>query len=112
MVDINKKLEMCMLADFYGNLLTERQKIIFSKFWESDWSLFEIAEELNITRQAVHDSLLKSEEILLDIEKKCGFIEKFKQTKKNLSDLLQKLDKNNTKECELYNKISNIISQL
>ena len=112
MVDINKKLEMCMLADFYGNLLTERQRDIFSKFWENDWSLFEIAEDLHITRQAVHDSLLKSEEILLDIENKCGFIEKYNQTKQNLSKILQNLDKNNTKECELYEKIKNIISQL
>ena len=112
MADINKKLEMCMLVDFYGNLLTDRQKAIFSKFWENDWSLFEIAEELNITRQAVHDSLIKSEEILLDIERKCNFIEKFKQTKQNLSDLLQKLDKDNTKECELYESLMNIISQL
>ncbi len=112
MVDLNKKTKMCMLADFYGNLLTEKQRKIFSSYWEQDFSLYEIAEELNITRQAVHDSLNKTETILTDIENKCGFLNKYKENKADLIDLLNSLDVSNSAQNVIADKIKAIINKL
>lgn len=112
MIDLNKKIQMCMLADFYGNLLTLKQREIFSSYWEKDFSLFEIAEQLKITRQAVHDSLNKTEAILLDIENKCGFVKKYQENKQQLQTLHSALDLSDNKQAEIAQKIIAIINKL
>ncbi len=110
MVDINKEVKMCILKDYYGNLLTDRQKEIFSKFWEEDWSLFEIAEELNISRQAVHDSLIKTEKLLTDMEEKCGFVKRDENLKNNVQTLMSKID--GMTQSEIKENLKNIINNL
>ena len=112
MVDLNKKIQMCMLADFYGNLLTEKQRMIFRNYWEQDCSLFEISEELGITRQAVHDSLNKAELILLDVEDKCGFVKKYHENKQLLKELYDNLDLSNKQQAIIADKVANIINKL
>ena len=112
MIDLNKKIEMCLLADFYGNLLTQKQKQIFEMYWEKDFSLFEISQELNISRQAVHDSLNKAENTLQDIENKCGFISKYKETKLSMQQLINELDLSNNIQNNIANRIKIIISKL
>lgn len=112
MISLNKKIQMCMLADFYGNLLTEKQRKIFSRYWEEDCSLFEIAEELSITRQAVHDSLNKSEIFLEDMEAKCGFIKKYNESKQTLMNLYNNLDLSDEKQAEFADQILEAINKL
>ncbi len=112
MVNLEKKLNMCMLADFYGNLLTNKQKTIFSCYWEQDLSLFEIAVELGISRQAVRDSLVKAEGMLADAESKCGFIAKFNQTKADLQNVIEKLNLNNQTEKQIAEELKSIIKKL
>lgn len=112
MISLNKKLQMCMLADFYGNLLTEKQRKIFSRYWEEDCSLFEIAEELSVTRQAVHDSLSKSEMFLEDVESKCGFIKKYNESKQTLMNLYNKLDLSNKQQAEFADQILEAVDKL
>ena len=112
MIELNKKIQMCMLADFYGNLLTKKQHEIFCCYWEKDFSLFEIAEQLNITRQAVHDSLNKTEKILVDIENKCGFIKKYQENKQELQNLYNDLDLSDIKQAKMAQKIKLIINKL
>lgn len=112
MISLNKKIQMCMLADFYGNLLTPKQHKIFLRYWEEDCSLFEIAEELNITRQAVHDSLNKAENLLLDIESKCGFIQKYNENKKTLMEIYSKLDLSIKDQSELSKQILDLVEKL
>ena len=112
MDSLNKKTEMCILADFYGNLLTKKQREMFELYWEKDFSLFEIAEEFNVSRQAVHDCLNKTEAILVDIENKCGFVEKHKKTIVALEHVTENLNlSNETKTC-LSKRITTIIDQL
>ena len=65
-------LEMTLLLDYYGELLTEKQKTCFDLYYNQDLSLGEIAEEAGISRQGVHDSLARAEAILLDYEQKLG----------------------------------------
>ncbi|MHB0885260.1 MAG: YlxM family DNA-binding protein [Bacillota bacterium] len=63
-----------LLGDYYGQLLTERQRDILSLHYEDDLSLGEIAESLSVSRQAVHDLLSRSEEALEDYEARLGLV--------------------------------------
>ena len=59
-------LQLTLLYDFYGELLTEKQKQVYELHYQNDLSLTEIGEELSISRQAVRDQLKRTEKILLD----------------------------------------------
>lgn len=65
---------MALLSDFYGGLLTDRQQKVIMYYYEQDLSLGEIAENLNITRQAVHDILKRAERALENYELKLGLL--------------------------------------
>lgn len=67
-------LEMTLLFDYYGELLTERQKLCFDMRYNQDLSLGEIAEELGISRQGVHDNLSRTEALLRNMEAKTGCV--------------------------------------
>ena len=67
---MDKNVEIALLLDFYGNMLTERQREIMNLYYEDNLSLSEIAEELNISKQGVSDSLKRSEKVLYDTESK------------------------------------------
>ena len=67
-----ESLERILLFDYYGDLLTERQKICFDMHYNQDLSLSEIAQELSISRQAVHDTLTRTEQLLKNMEAKTG----------------------------------------
>lgn len=70
-------LKMTMLFDFYGELLTEKQREYFDLYYNEDLSLSEIAENDGITRQAVRDILRRGENTLEDTERKTGLVKKF-----------------------------------
>ncbi len=67
-------LEMTLLFDYYGNLLTERQRMCFDLRHNQDLSLAEIAEELHVSRQGVHDNLTRAEALLRNMEEKTGCV--------------------------------------
>ena len=67
-------LEMTLLFDYYGDLLTDRQKMCFDLRHNQDLSLAEIAEELQVSRQGVHDNLTRAESLLLNMEEKTGCV--------------------------------------
>lgn len=75
------------LIDFYGSLLSDRQRDIISLYYEEDLSLAEIAEDIGITRQGVRDAIKKAESILAEAEEKLGLAERFK----NLSDEISRI---------------------
>ena len=112
MIDINKKIQMCSLYDAYGNLLTEKQKQIFTMYYYDDLSLFEIAEELKITRQGVRDSLVKSAEQLQAYEEKCGLAQKIATTKEQLDDIQQSLNTTDMAQAKISQKLHKIITEL
>lgn len=70
-------LRLTLLFDFYGELLTEKQKYIFEMYHLNDLSLAEIAEELGISRQAVRDQLKRTEKALNGYEDKLNLLERF-----------------------------------
>jgi predicted DNA-binding protein YlxM (UPF0122 family) len=75
----NQAYRMTMLFDFYGDLLTERQKEFYDLYYNDDLSLAEIAENYDITRQGVRDIIVRAERTLEDVEEKTGLIRRFHQ---------------------------------
>ena len=65
-------VQIVLLYDYYGDLLTDRQKECFEMRYYQDLSLGEIGEELGISRQGVHDNLNRAEALLLEMEAKTG----------------------------------------
>ena len=70
-----KDLKYTFLLDFYGEMLTERQRDIIDSYYNADLSLSEIAENEGMTRQGVRDSIKRAETQLLEYDQKLGLIE-------------------------------------
>lgn len=81
-----------MLYDFYGQLLTDRQKTFIELYYCQNLSLGEIAEEFNVTRQAVYDTLKRAEQLLIEYEEKLGLAFKFNKERDKLSCAVSLLD--------------------
>ncbi len=84
-----KNLELVLLLDCYGELLTERQRDIAELYYNEDLSLSEIAEMRGITRQAVRDSLRHSETILTETERKLGMAARLTAMRRTLEEIQQ-----------------------
>lgn len=72
-----KNLKISLLLDFYGAILTEKQRESLELYYNEDLSLAEIAEIAQISRQGVRDNIKRGENILLEMEEKLGFFEKY-----------------------------------
>ncbi|MBR6380476.1 MAG: YlxM family DNA-binding protein [Lachnospiraceae bacterium] len=81
---MNKILERALLYDFYGQLLTQRQRNIFESSVFDDLSLGEIAEQEGVSRQAIHDQLRRAEKALEEYEEKLRLVERFEKMKQSL----------------------------
>ena len=87
-------LEMTLLFDYYGDLLTDRQRMCFDLRHNQDLSLAEIAEELNVSRQGVHDNLNRAEALLRNMEEKTGCVRRdmsCRNAVKNIASAAQSL---------------------
>ena len=80
----NQTYRMTMLFDFYGELLTDRQKEFFDLYYNEDLSLSEIAENEGISRQGVRDVIVRAEAAMQEIEDKTGLIRRFEQFRGHL----------------------------
>lgn len=87
---MDKNVEFSLLFDCYGKLLTDKQRDIMDLYYNLDYSLGEIADDLNISRQGVRDSLKRSEAILVEAEEKLGFIKQIDFLKNELNQIAQK----------------------
>lgn len=67
-------LQMSLLYDYYGELLTEKQRQLFDLYYDQDYSLSEIASVAGISRQGVHDTLSRAEQLLEGYERTLGCI--------------------------------------
>ena len=79
---MNKMYEDALLFDFYGELLTAKQKAIYEEAVLCDLSLSEVAEEHGISRQGVHDTVRRCGKLLASYEEKLGLMRKFLVIKK------------------------------
>lgn len=90
---VEKTFEIAMLYDFYGELLTPRQKEVLQYYYEENYSLSETAEELGVSRQAVHDTIRKAEKALRNYEQKLGLVERFRRTEADMERAVNELDR-------------------
>ena len=81
----NQTYRMTMLFDFYGEILTQRQKEFFDLYYNEDLSLGEIAENCGISRQGVRDVIVRAEAAMQEIEDKTGLIRRFMQMQPKLA---------------------------
>ena len=72
-----KTVDMLILFDFYGEMLTDKQKELFDLYYNEDMSLAEISENTGITRQAVRDAVVRAEHILQQTEDKLGLVRRY-----------------------------------
>ncbi len=114
---MSKNLEMSLLLDFYGQMLTPKQRDVMELYYYEDLSLAEIAEHENITRQGVHDFIKRSEQILSDLENKLMLAEKFSKLSSSLAEISSIADRicaeSGQKSKKIYNdscRIKEIIS--
>ncbi|MDD2217832.1 MAG: sigma factor-like helix-turn-helix DNA-binding protein [Eubacteriales bacterium] len=91
--------ETSLLYDFYGRLLTEKQRDVMNLYHQENYSLSEISSEYGISRQAVHISLKNAEKSLLGYEEKLGLMKRFAESRKAILEIDKRLssiiDKNN-----------------
>lgn len=90
---MEKNVKISMLCQIYGKLLTEKQLEILTDYYNNDLSLSEIAENNQITRQAVRDIIKKGENKLFELEEKLLFMEKTMKQEKLLQEVLNELSK-------------------
>lgn len=114
---MDKVAQISMLIDFYGGLLTPKQYTIVDMYYNNDYSLSEIAENLGISRQGVHDSLKRAENILFSYEDKLGLVNKFilqKNLIKKVLDNLKSIDISqiNGKSSESISQSINILENM
>ena len=87
-MNIEKRVRFGLLLDFYGNMLTEKQLSISKKYFEEDIALVEIAEEFGISRQAVLDTIKKSEQQLESFERKLQLVNRHNCLQEKLSEVI------------------------
>jgi len=94
---MDKKVEVSILIEIYKSLLTEKQLDILDSYYNLDLSLSEIAENNNITRQAVRDIIKKGEKKLFEFEGKLQIMKKMQKQEKQISIILSELSQIETR---------------
>lgn len=102
---MEKNIEISILLQIYKDILTEKQFEILDQYYNNDYSLSEIAENYNITRQAVRDNIKNGESKLYDLENKLGIMKKNEKQQKIIEDIITKLDNLEIKDKEKINSI-------
>ena len=107
---MDKKVEISMLCDIYGKLLTGKQFEFINDYYNNDLSLSEIAENNNITRQAVRDIIKKGERKLFEYEEKLLFMKKTITQEQKIQAILSELTKIRTNSSD--RKVENILDSI
>ncbi|MCX8131941.1 MAG: putative DNA-binding protein [Clostridia bacterium] len=109
--------EITLLLDFYGQLLTERQYEMLDLHYNNDYSLGEIAEQMNISRQGVYDNIKRAKTALNEFESKLGLVNKFSEQKKRAQEMLKYVklidtSKLSSKDVTIFNRIEEGINAI
>ena len=107
---MEKKVEVSLLCDLYGKLLTEKQFEFINDYYNNDLGLSEIAENNNITRQAVRDIIKKGERKLFEYEEKLLFMKKTLTQEQKIQEVLSELTKIGTETTD--KQIVNILNSI
>jgi hypothetical protein len=111
-------LLMTMLFDFFGDLLTEKQREYFDLYHNEDLSLSEIAEKAGITRQGVHDIISRAEKSLAEMEQKTNVVRKWREARTQIeraeamAQKLLKLSATESKSADLTKELLQTLQNL
>lgn len=112
---MEKNMELSLLLDFYGELLSEKVRKATELYYNDDLSLSEVAEDMGITRQGVRDLIKRAEGNLYGYEQKLGLYKRFLEMQKGLTSLKDSLVKtkslldNESEKSEIDKEISGMI---
>ena len=84
-----KDLSISYLLDFYGQMLTDKQREVTEFYYNDDLSLSEIGENFGITRQGARDAIKHGETTLKELEEKVGFAARYRRVQQKLEELEQ-----------------------
>ena len=110
----NQAYRMAMLFDFFGDMLTERQREFYDLYYNEDLSLSEIAENYGISRQGVRDVIVRAEATLTELEDKTGIIRRFhvmQDQLKNVQRAVTDISQRNTQQCQ-DEEIENLVKEI
>ncbi len=106
---MEKDLNITVLLDVYGQLLTEKQRFAIDMYYNEDLSLSEIAEQIDISRQGVRESIKQGEKHLEEYEKHLGIVKRFHKINSQLRRLSRIAD---GCEAEFADEIKEIIEEI
>lgn len=84
-----KNLDITILLDFYGDMLTPKQREFLDYYYNEDLSLSEIAANVGITRQGVRDAIKRAEAQLMEMEDRLGLVKRFKDMQTGLEEIIE-----------------------
>ena len=97
-----KNMKVAYLLDFYGDLLTDKQRDSLEFYHNDALSLGEIAANLGISRQGVRDNIKRAEAVLFDMEEKLRLAEKFSEIRAGLLSVRKEIDIIYNKNMKVY----------
>lgn len=108
---MEQNVKISMLNQIYGGLLTKKQNEIIEDYYNNDLSLSEIAQNYEITRQAVRDILKKSEKKLFEYEETLGFMKKTLEQESKIKKIIEQLEKTgeNNQNKEIVKELKKLI---
>ena len=111
-MDIQQNLRLSLLIDFYGSLLTEKQRDTLVSFLDKNISLSELAQMQSTTRQAINDIVKRTINLLEDYESKLHLLTKFETIKHCVANCLQISDGNDEKSKKIAEQLNKIMEVL
>ena len=111
---MEKNVKISIMLDIYGKMLTEKQYKLLDDYYNNDLSLSEIAENEEITRQAVRDNLKKGENNLFEYEEKLGFMKKTIEQEEMVENIISEIEilEKNFSEKDVLKALTNIKNKL
>lgn len=109
-----KDYSIVLLLDFYGELLTEKQREFLEYYYHEDLSLAEIAANEGISRQGVRDAIKRAEKQLVEMENSLSLAERFKEVKSGLEEIISCANEvhEQNKRCGLSREINEAAAQI
>lgn len=107
---MEKNVKISILCQIYGKMLTEKQYNFLNDYYNNDYSLSEIAQNYQITRQAVRDNIVKGEKKLFELEEKLEIMKRTQNQEEQIVKILSELTKIQTKFSD--DKIANILENV
>lgn len=108
-MELEKTLRMNTLFSFYRKLLTDKQAQYLSDYYEEDYSLVEIAENYAVSRQAIYDSIKRTEKSLKDYEEKLQLVKEFEERQNKIREIKDYLSQSYPNDQELQAMLDDLI---